>query len=44
MSETETEIFRVQKAISQTNSQKLKNDYGKYLKKLYKRQKQEKRG
>ena len=44
MSDTETEIKRVQEAIRTTNSKKLKSDYGKYLNKLYKRRKREKGG
>jgi hypothetical protein len=31
----EIEIKRVKTALQQTNSEKLKKDYGKYLKKLY---------
>lgn len=34
MTDTKTEIERVEKAIKNTNSEKLRNDYTKYLKKL----------
>lgn len=37
MTDTKAEIARVEKAIAETKSQKLKNDYQKYLKKLYRR-------
>jgi hypothetical protein len=37
MTDTKAEIARVEKALAETKSQKLKNDYQKYLKKLYRR-------
>lgn len=37
MTDTKSEIMRVKKAISETKSPHLKRDYEKYLKKLYKR-------
>ena len=37
MNETLAEIKRVKEAIAKTNSQNLKRDYGKYLRKLEKR-------
>lgn len=37
MADTRAEIERVKKALAMTKSPKLKNDYEKYLKKLYKK-------
>ena len=42
MVDTKTEIARVEKALRETTSQHLRNDYTKYLKKLYKRREMEK--
>ena len=42
MVDTEVEIARVEKALRKTKSQHLRNDYTKYLKKLYKRRAKEK--
>lgn len=42
MVNTEAEIARVEKALKETKSQYLRNDYTKYLKKLYKRRAKEK--
>ena len=39
MSDLQKEINRVKKALEVTTSPKLKSDYGKYLKKLYRKQK-----
>lgn len=39
MADVKAEIARVEKALQETKSPYLKRDYGKYLKKLYKRQK-----
>lgn len=35
MTDTKTEIKRIETAIAKTTSEKLKRDYEKYLKKLY---------
>lgn len=40
MVDTKTEIARVEKALAITKSTKLKKDYGKYLKKLYRQLKE----
>ena len=37
MIDVKTEIARVEKAIEKTTSEKLKRDYTKYLRKLYKK-------
>lgn len=37
MNDIRAEIARVEKALAKTKSPKLKNDYKKYLKKLYRR-------
>lgn len=37
MNNIQAEIERVKTALAKTNSQKLKNDYTKYLKKLYRK-------
>lgn len=37
MNDIQAEIERVKTAIAKTNSPKLKNDYTKYLKKLYRK-------
>ena len=42
MADINTEIARVEKALRETKSQHLRNDYTKYLKKLYKRRATEK--
>ena len=42
MVEINAEIARVEKALRETKSQHLRNDYTKYLKKLYKRRAREK--
>ena len=42
MVDTKTEIARVKKALKETKSQHLRNDYTKYLKKLQKRLAKEK--
>ncbi len=42
MVEINAEIARVEKALKETKSQHLRNDYTKYLKKLYKRRAREK--
>ena len=44
MTDTQREIARVKKAMSETTSPHLKRDYGKYLKKLYKRLQNETKG
>lgn len=43
MSDTKSEIARVENALAKTQSPHLKRDYEKYLKKLYKRLQAEKR-
>jgi hypothetical protein len=40
----EIEIKRVETALQKTNSEKLKKDYGKYLKKLYREKERLKNG
>ena len=42
MRDINTEIARVEKALRETKSQHLRNDYTKYLKKLYRQRKREK--
>lgn len=44
MSNTEIEIERVKTALDKTNSVHLRNDYEKYLKKLYRRLRSETHG
>ena len=41
MADTKAEIARVEKALAETKSPYLKRDYEKYLKRLYKKLKQE---